>query len=112
MSAIASSAYLYCVQTIDVLYCVHLLTIDTSFVREDPQNPIVSGNKELMKLLSTQKLVSKYNSFFLSLLLPQCSSFGGEKQSHVLLNIHGHSHFSPGQCVVGKTRILNPGPLQ
>ncbi|CAI8056082.1 hypothetical protein GBAR_LOCUS30551 [Geodia barretti] len=62
---------------------------DTSYIREDPQKPIVSGNKELMKLIATEKM-----------------------QRHCVLNIHGHSHFSPGQCVVGKTRILNPGPLQ
>jgi Icc-related predicted phosphoesterase len=74
--------------------CVILMThvgpaeSDTSYVREDPHKPIVSGNKELMKLLSTEKM-----------------------QRHTVLSIHGHSHDSPGQCVVGRTRIVNPGPL-
>jgi Icc-related predicted phosphoesterase len=75
--------------------CVLLMThsgpaeSDTTFVREDPHNAIISGNNELMKLLSSE-----------------------EMQKHCRLHIHGHSHFSPGQCVVGRTRILNPGPLQ
>ena len=33
--------------------------IDTAFVREDPQNPIIAGDEELMKLLSTENMVCK-----------------------------------------------------
>jgi Icc-related predicted phosphoesterase len=74
--------------------CVVLMThngpadSDTAYVRNNPHKPTVSGNKELMKLLSTENM-----------------------QRHTVLSIHGHSHDSPGQCVVGRTRILNPGPL-
>lgn len=34
------------------------------------------------------------------------------QQSHVVINIHGHTHDSPGRVTIGKTVVINPGPLQ
>jgi predicted phosphodiesterase len=94
--------------------CVILMThvgpaeSDTSYVREDPHKPIVSGNKELMKLLSTEKMVRINRTEF---YIWSCNEILIWQQRHTVLSIHGHSHDSPGQCVVGRTRIVNPGPL-
>ena len=34
------------------------------------------------------------------------------QQNHVVVNIHGHTHDSPGRVTIGKTVVINPGPLQ
>ena len=29
-----------------------------------------------------------------------------------MMNIHGHTHDSPGRVTIGNTVVINPGPLQ
>ena len=90
-----------------VMFC-----LDTTFVRLDLSNPIKGGSASLYSHLCTKELVSMLNAVFVCwrwLCLTMTWYF--YQQNHIVVNIHGHTHDCPGRVTIGKTVVINPGPL-
>ncbi|XP_062521365.1 uncharacterized protein LOC134196284 isoform X2 [Corticium candelabrum] len=64
-------------------------SLGTAVDRSDILNPVEMGSTTLRKTMESAAL-----------------------QKTVFLHIHGHSHGAPGSIKVGRTTIVNPGPLR
>ena len=99
-------------------------TIDRSHAHQSIEEPILTGSNAIGSILQngTVNIDPLANGGSCSgdiacAVVNETKSVKGEDaslidQHRIFLNIHGHTHKSPGECTFGSAKVINPGALK